>query len=159
MDFDSNESASSAFTQLGAVIALACASAVVATATVFALAASDPGRAEEPCSVQVLQAGGVRHCVRDETLCNACGTVERVRVIAPSRSAHEVSTVAGGGTEGVAVLLGALSGRIAIAPLRYYEIEVRMKDGSVRAFQQGEAPIWQPGDRVRIRTGHVQPLT
>ncbi len=158
MDLEGNGSVSSAFKQLGAVVALACASALVAVAAVFALASSHAVPGAEPCGVEVLHAG-TRHCVRDEALCNACGTVERVRVITPRRPTHEVSTVAGGGTEGVAVLLGALSGRIAIAPVRFYEIEVRMKDGSVRAFQQGEAPIWQPGDRVRIRTGNVQPLT
>lgn len=139
MDFDQNESTASAFAQLGAVIALAgvAATAALAAAVVLHSAHSAAAAADEPCG--------------------ACGTVQSVRVITPPPPRHEVSTVAGGGIEGVAVVLGALSGRITIAPLRYYEIEVRMKDGSTRAFLEGEAPIWQPGDRVRILTGKVVP--
>jgi hypothetical protein len=138
MDFDRNESTASAFLQLGAVIALASIAATGALAAAVMLHSANSVAAQEP-------------------ECGACGTVERVRVITPPPPRHEVSTVAGGGLEGVAVVLGALSGRITIAPLRYYEIEVRMKDGSTRAFHEGEAPIWQPGDRVRILTGKVVP--
>ena len=138
MDFDQNDSTASAFLQLGAVIALAGLAALGAFVAAVMLHGANSAAAQEP-------------------ECGACGTVERVRVITPPPPKHEVSTVAGGGVEGVAVLLGAISGRIRIAPLQYYEVEVRMKDGSLRAFQEGEAPIWQPGDRVRILTGKVAP--
>jgi hypothetical protein len=157
MDIEANGSARSAFTQLGLVVGLTCIAASAAVAAMYALAVSDGAAPEAPCSVEVLQAGA-RHCVRAAPSCNACGTIERVRVVAPPRPAHEVSTVSGGGTEGVALLLGALSGRVDLGPVPLYQVEVRMRDGSVRAFLQAEAPIWRAGDRVRVHSGMLRPL-
>jgi hypothetical protein len=82
-----------------------------------------------------------------------------VRVIPASQPAHPVSTVAGGGTEGIAVLFGALTGKFEVTPVRVYQIEVRMKDGSQRAFLLGYEPIWQQGDRVKVQAGRVGPIT
>jgi hypothetical protein len=159
LELDGQESTASAISRLGAVVFVVCTVTVGAVVLMVGLDRSPAAASEDPCSVEVLNTNArVRHCLSDLP-CNACGVVERVRVIPASQPAHPVSTVAGGGTEGIAVLFGALTGKFEVTPVRVYQIEVRMKDGSQRAFLLGYEPIWQQGDRVKVQAGRVGPIT
>lgn len=89
--------------------------------------------------------------------CRICGVVESVREVAPA-SAGQVSTVVGGGPEGVALLLGVLAGNVKFSPPPAYETQVRMNDGSVRATREYRAPDWKSGDPVRLMRGRIEPL-
>ena len=159
LETERQESTASAFSRLGAVVLVVCTVTAGAVVLMVGLDRSPAAAAEEPCSVELLNTNaGVRHCLNDLP-CNACGVVERVRVIPASQPPHMVSTVTGGGTEGIAVLFGALTGRFEVTPVRVFQIEVRMKDGSLRAFLVGYEPLWQQGDRVKVQSGRVGPLT
>lgn len=91
--------------------------------------------------------------------CNICGIVEYVREVIPTVRTHEVSTVAGDGSLGIAVLLGALSGKMAVGSAKIYEVAVYMQDGSVRVLQSSTPPAWRPGDRVKVVMGRVKPAS
>ena len=90
------------------------------------------------------------------TACHVCGVVEDVREIGPAVPKHSISTVAGGGVEGIAVLLGALSGKMTIQPSTTYEVEVLMRDGSVRVLQSKTPLNLKPGDQVKVRKGAIE---
>lgn len=106
--------------------------------------------------------------------CNVCGVVELVRELeTAARAATEVNWVEGGigvrpadlllgGGRGdaIVVLLAALGGTsagTALFPARTYETAVRLDDGSVRVLREPTAPRWQPGDRVRVLRGRIEP--
>ena len=91
-------------------------------------------------------------------VCKVCGIVEQVREIKPAPR-HDISTVAGGGTEGFAVLLGALSGRMTTHAATIYEVAVRLQDGSLRVLQSGAPQQWKPGDHVKVVMGRVEPMS
>ena len=91
-------------------------------------------------------------------VCKVCGIVEQVREIRPAPR-HDISTVTGGGTEGIAVLLGALSGRFTTHAATVYEVAVRLQDGSLRVLQSGTPPLWKPGDHVKVVMGRVEPMS
>lgn len=91
--------------------------------------------------------------------CNICGVVEDTRVVRSAASRHGFSTVAGGGIEGVVLLLGTLRGDFRADPVDVYEVSVRMQDGSVRIIRDAVRPSWRPGDRVRIITGRIEPVS
>ena len=105
-----------------------------------------------------LQRSSLAATVRGGSACNICGIVEQVREVKPAPR-HDVSTVAGGGTEGIAVLLGALSGRMTIHAATVYEVAVRLQDGSLRVLQSGAPPQWKPGDHVKVVMGRVEPMS
>ena len=91
------------------------------------------------------------------TGCRICGVVESVRQVSHDQK-QPVSTIAGGGPEGVALLLGVLTGNVKFSPPLAYETQVRMNDGSVRATREFQAPEWKPGDPVRLMRGRIEPM-
>lgn len=105
-----------------------------------------------------LVSGRVAGAAATERTCNACGIVEDVRAVEAAIPRHEVSTVAGGGAEGIAVILGALSGKIRLGPGDIYEVEVHMQDGSVRIFRSATPSVWKPGARVKVVMGRIVPV-
>ncbi len=88
--------------------------------------------------------------------CRACGVVEDVRQVTLDAAKHKISTVSG---EGFAMFLGLLSGKLGAGPVKIYEVEVRLGDGSVRVFREGKVPVWKPGDRVKVTMGQIKPLS
>jgi hypothetical protein len=88
--------------------------------------------------------------------CSACGVVANVREVTLGASSYGVSTVAG---DGVAMVLGLLSGKLGPASVKIYEVEVRLQDGSVRVIREGRAPAWLPGDRVKVVMGRIRPVS
>lgn len=138
---DDDDSAVPTLTALGtvALIAVVAAIAAVSESVNLAIATSN----FPPSSVAAAPA------------CRACGVVESVTPVQPRQVKHEVSTVTGGGTEGVAVILGALGGALRIAPVQVHEVVVKMDDGSVRALHERGQPGWKQGDRVRVFKGEL----
>ena len=104
-----------------------------------------------------LRSAGTTTVAGEGRLCNACGVVEQVRELDPAVSRHEFSTVAGGGIEGFAVILGALGGKFRLDQSPIYEVAVRMRDGSVRILRVAMPPAWKSGDRVRVVMGRIRP--
>jgi hypothetical protein len=94
---------------------------------------------------------------RTDHICTVCGIVENVQELDPAVSRQEFSTVAGGGIEGIAVILGALGGNIRLDPVKIHEVAVRMQDGSVRLLRTATSPTCKPGDRVRVVMGRIVP--
>jgi hypothetical protein len=129
---------------LGSLIAAACVASVAILVDSLALIVM-PGRAADLAS-----AGRA---------CNACGIIEEVREFHSAASRHEVSTVAGGGVEGIAVILGTLGGKLRLDPVKIYEVAVRMQDGSVRNFHSATPPPWKAGDRVKVVMGAIRPVS
>ena len=91
----------------------------------------------------------------DASSCNICGVVERVSEIQPLPPQQ----LEGSRAEGAVILLAALGG--AHAPggpqAKLYETAVLHDDGSVRVLRRAGAPLWKPGDRVRVVKGQVEP--
>ena len=93
-------------------------------------------------------------------VCRICGVVESVREVEHVHPRHEVSTVVGGRVEGLAMILGALSGQRAQSGTpRIFEVLVRMEDGSLRAMRDHIAPEWRTGDRVKFLRGRIERLS
>ena len=38
-----------------------------------------------------------------------------------------------------------------------YDITVRFEDGTTRTLQQATAPVWRPGDKVRVINSEIVP--
>jgi hypothetical protein len=92
--------------------------------------------------------------------CGYCGVVEQVREIRSRAPRYGVSTVSGGRDEMIVMLLSALSGApTASARTKTYEVSVRMDDGSIRAVRGDRLPAWKLGDRVKVVSGRVEPLS
>ena len=91
--------------------------------------------------------------------CRICGVVEEVRELERAAAANQPLT--GDQSESIVILIAALgggAGRLVALP-RTYETAVRFEDGSVRLLRDGRAPLWKPGDRVKVLKGRVEPLT
>lgn len=88
--------------------------------------------------------------------CPSCGVVEDVHEVALGNLNHDVSTVSG---DGLAMLVALLSGKLGVRPLKIYEVEVRLQDGSTRIIREASLPAWKPGDRVRVVMGRVRPVS
>jgi hypothetical protein len=54
-------------------------------------------------------------------------------------------------------ILGALGGKLRWGPGEIYEVEVRMRDGSVRTFRSATPSSWKPGNRVKGIMGKIEP--
>ena len=87
--------------------------------------------------------------------CRVCGVVEDVREVTVQGPKYGVSTVHG---EGFAMFFALLKGKLAHAPVKVYEVEVRLQDGSVRVIREGTPPAWKPGDHVKVVMGQVRPV-
>jgi hypothetical protein len=105
-----------------------------------------------------LMSGGTAGIAGTERSCNSCGIIQQVRELDTAVPRHEGSTVAGGGIEGIAVILGALGGKLRWGPGEIYEVEVRMQDGSVRTFRSATPWSWKPGNRVKVIMGKIEPV-
>jgi hypothetical protein len=88
--------------------------------------------------------------------CGVCGVVETVREVTLGEFKHKVSTVSG---EGIAIFLGMLNGRLSNAPVKIYEVAVRLQDGSMRVLREGTPPSWKPGDHVKVMAGRIKPVS
>ncbi|HLX79254.1 MAG TPA: hypothetical protein VKS43_01590 [Burkholderiales bacterium] len=108
-------------------------------------------------ALRLMSSGGTVGVAATGRTCNSCGIIQQVRELDAAVPRHEVSTVAGGGTEGIAVILGALGGKLRRGPGEVYEIEVRMRDGSVRTFRSATPSSWKPGDQVKVIMGKIEP--
>lgn len=128
-----------------ALVVIACVAAAVVELALVTEGSGSKSRA---------QAGEQNSGAAD---CRICGVVESVRPVSPE-GVKPVSTVVGGGPEGVALLLGVLTGNVKFSPPLAYETQVRMNDGSVRATREFRAPEWKSGDPVRLMRGRIEPL-
>jgi hypothetical protein len=103
-----------------------------------------------------LQQGGGASTARTALPCGNCGVIEKVREFGPTASRHGISTATGGHAGLALIILGALGSDFRIDPVRIYQVEVRMQDGSVRTFQSITAPARKPGDRVKVVRGRIE---
>ncbi len=110
--------------------------------------------------------------------CRECGVIEFVREVERGGQAGGTGAVAGGVAGAVVgrgvsndrnrtfgTIAGAVGGALAghqiekhVKTNKFWEIAVRFDDGSARAFQQEQQPLWRQGDRVRVINGVVGPL-
>jgi outer membrane lipoprotein SlyB len=110
--------------------------------------------------------------------CRECGVIEFVREVERGGQAGGTGAVAGGVAGAVVgrgvsndrnrtfgTIAGAVGGALAghqiekhVKTNRFWEIAVRFDDGTARAFQQEQQPLWRQGDRVRVVNGVVGPL-
>jgi outer membrane lipoprotein SlyB len=111
------------------------------------------------------------------TPCFDCGTIESVRQVAQAGQGTGFGAIAGaigGGVLGhqvgngrgrdVGTVVGAIGGAVAghqaekyVRRTSSYEIAVRMEDGTTQVVTQADAPIWRPGDRVKLQNGVLRP--
>jgi outer membrane lipoprotein SlyB len=107
--------------------------------------------------------------------CARCGSVISVRTVKEQGDASMIGPGAGallGGVLGnqlghghgktIATVVGAGAGAAAGTEIErryksktHYVVAVRMNDGRVRHFNYAAAPGVQPGDRVRVASGHL----
>jgi hypothetical protein len=88
--------------------------------------------------------------------CGVCGVVESVHEVNLAAPKHEVSTVSG---EGFAMFFGLLKSELGTNPVKIYETEVHLQDGSVRLIREGRLPAWKPGDHVKVVMGRIKPVS
>lgn len=145
---------------LGMVVALACVLTIGAIAVLVFLEVGKPAPIVTLVDSLALNLKSARtiDVAGDGRICRSCGVVEQVRELDPAVSRHEFSTVAGGGVEGIAVILGALGGKFRLDQSPIYEVAVRMQDGSVRVLRTAMPPACKPGDRVRVVMGRIAPV-
>jgi hypothetical protein len=103
--------------------------------------------------------GGGASTARTEPLCGYCGVIVEVREFEPTASRHGISAATGGPAGLTMLILGALGGDFRIDPVKIYQVEVRMQDGSVRTFQSTTAPVRRPGDRVKVVRGRIEQVS
>ena len=106
-----------------------------------------------------LKQGGGASTAGAEPPCGNCGVIEDVRESRSAASRHEAATVPGGRAGVVVLILGALGGNFRIDPVKIYEVEVRMQDGSLRTFQSAAPPARKPGDRVKVVRGRIEQIS
>jgi hypothetical protein len=106
-----------------------------------------------------LRQGGGASTASTETLCGYCGVIEEVREFEPTASRHGISAATGGHAGLAMIILGALGGNFRIDPVKIYQVEVRMQDGSVRTFQSTTAPARKTGDRVKVVRGRIEQVS
>jgi len=110
-------------------------------------------------------------------LCRECGVVESFRQVVKEGQGTGLGAVAGGlvggvvgnqighgGSRDVARMLGIVGGAVAGHEIEksqrkssYYEITVRMDDGTSRTVNSEVQPAWRAGDRVKISNGTLIP--
>jgi len=110
--------------------------------------------------------------------CPNCGTVVSLREVAQPGQGGAGGAVAGGVVGGLlgnalggskhrtaGTVIGATGGAVAgyqiqkhTSGTKYWEIGVRMDDGTTHAYTQDQAPHWKSGDRVRVQNGALSPL-
>jgi outer membrane lipoprotein SlyB len=110
--------------------------------------------------------------------CPNCGTVVSLRELEKPGQGGAGGAVAGGVVGGLlgnalggskhrtaGTVIGATGGALAgyeiqkhTSGTRYWEIGVRMDDGTTHAYTQDQAPRWKSGDRVRVLNGALSPL-
>src|SRR5690348_4058049 len=125
---------------LAALIALVFVAALAAVAGWLAVALKAPAETASPFAVA--------------TGCRICAVVEEVRELEPSAA----QPLNGDQSESIVILIAALGGgpgRLVALP-RTYETMVRFEDGTVRLLRDARAPLWKPGDRVRVMRGRVE---
>jgi hypothetical protein len=89
-------------------------------------------------------------------VCGYCGVVESIRRVRTPEPRFEASTITVSRDAGILMLIGALGGtRITPPPSMFYEVSVRMADGSVRAMRESRVPRWRIGDRVKVVKGRI----
>jgi|SRR5579862_2928789 len=88
--------------------------------------------------------------------CRACGVVENVREVQLGTARYGVSTVSG---EGFAMLFALLRGKLGTDPVKIYEVEVLLQDGSVRVVREATLPAWRPGDHVKVVMGQIRSVS
>ena len=104
------------------------------------------------------------------------GVVQSVREIEVKGEAKGVGAVGGavagavlghniGDHNKIVTVLGAAGGGLlgtqiekTVRTEKAWEMTVRYDDGTTQSFQSKEAPIWHPGDRVRLYEGQLQPV-
>jgi outer membrane lipoprotein SlyB len=107
------------------------------------------------------------------------GVVQSVREVSqPAETSNGIGPIAGGiagavlGNQvghgmgkNIATVLGAAGGAYAGKEIekraraeKHWETTVRLEDGSSRTVSSSAAPIWQPGSRVRLVDGQLQPV-
>lgn len=109
--------------------------------------------------------------------CLDCGTIESVREVQKKGEGSGLGAVAGGVLGGilgnqvgggrgrdVMTVVGAVGGAVAghqveknTKSTASYNITVRFEDGTTRTIQQSTAPVWRPGDRVRVINSEIVP--
>jgi hypothetical protein len=112
-----------------------------------------------PAVGMLVKQGGGAGTARTESPCGNCGVVEDVREFRTAASRQEGVPQAGGRAGIVMIILGALGGDFRIGPEKFYEVEVRMQDGSVRTIQSATAPTRKPGDRVKVVRGRIEQIS
>ena len=128
--------------------------------------------AAQPHSVPAYQASNAPA----HPVCAECGVIESVRAVARQGQATGLGLVGGavvgglvgnqiGGGHGrdAMTVVGAVGGAVAgnqieknARTTHSYEIVVRLNNGSRRVFHEANAPVWRPGDRVRIVDGVIR---
>lgn len=108
--------------------------------------------------------------------CAECGVVESVREIVQSGETSGLGAAGGavvggvlgnqvGGGKGktAATVVGAVGGAVAgnmiekqVKSTAGHEITVLLEDGSRRVITVAGAPVWRPGDRVKVINGAIQ---
>lgn len=126
-----------------------------------------PTRAERAASTKVA------------ATCANCGVVKSVNLIEKKGEGSGVGAVAGGVAGGllgnmvgkgdgktVATVAGVAGGAYAghqvektVRSTKYYDIAVKMEDGSVRHFHQNTHPGLEVGQRVKIVNGAIQQIS
>jgi outer membrane lipoprotein SlyB len=106
-------------------------------------------------------------------VCANCGVVESTREINTRAEGSGVGAaggavvggllgnqVGGGNGKTAATVVGAIGGAVIgnqiegkVRAVHSYETTVRLEDGSTRAIQQAEQPVWRTGDRVKLVDG------
>ena len=119
-----------------------------------------------------------REEVRSTALCNNCATIRSVRELtkAQNQTPRNPMTTAPIGTPHQEVLVGAVFyqplsessegfvGGVGTPEMRArfattsYEITLKMDDGSYQRIERRDGGRFQPGDRVRVVQGTLQPI-
>lgn len=128
-----------------------------------------------------------RHAAKEESrthnkmaaTCTHCGVIKSVNLVEKKGEGSGVGAVAGGVAGGllgnmvgkgdgktVATVAGVAGGAYAghqvekvVRSTKYYDVAVKMDDGSVRHFQQNTHPGLEVGQRVKIVDGAIQQLS
>jgi len=107
--------------------------------------------------------------------CHNCGTIEAIREVEQRGEGTGLGAVAGGVAGAVvgsqigrgrgnaaATVLGTVGGAIAGHQIEKsarktvrYEVVVRYEDGTSQAMRQDSAPVWRPGDKVRVENNVI----
>jgi outer membrane lipoprotein SlyB len=110
--------------------------------------------------------------------CAGCGTITTLREVEKPGQGGAGGAVAGGVVGGLignalggsknrtaGTVIGATGGAVAgyqiqkhTSSTKYWEIGVRMDDGTTHTLTQDQPPAWKSGDRVRLQNGALAPL-